>query len=456
MRRRLVLQMTASVIIMTLSFPLLVLSGPNQPLFIPAWTNESPYEWPEGNPEEYGFRPTYLETVYSMADDKPYLYSILVVRHGKLVVEWYFNAGNQNNAFHIHSASKSFTSALIGIALHEGFLESVDQKLVEFFPEYFTPGMDPRKWNITIKHLLTMTAGFNFSEYTEEWIAYATSENWVQYAIELPLMHSPGEDWNYGTVQTNLLSAILTRATGMSTRDFANEYLFGPLNISISHWHQDPQGYYTGGHEMYFVPRDMARFGYLYLNNGSIDGNQLVPSSWVQESLTDFEGESYHYQSIGYGYQWWLEMLDDYITFSARGLGGQYIFCVPELDMVIVTTASGSIFDFDPNQQTEIRLMVLGVIVAVDPDYEPLTTTTSTTTATTKTTATTTSTTSTSTSTTSSSTTTSELTTTSSPTTTPTQTELLFESLLITGVLVGSAGMVAVFILIRRRRTVSA
>jgi len=441
MWKRLVLQMTTCVIILILGFPPLTLSESNQSLFVPAWTTENPYEWPVGNPEEYGFRPTYLDTVYSMADDKSYLYSILVVRHGKLVVEWYFNSGDENNAFHIHSASKSITSALVGIALREGFLESVDQKLVEFFPEYFRPEMDPRKWNITIRHLLTMTAGLNFSEYTEEWIAYSTSENWVQYAIELPLLHSPGEGWNYGTVQTNLLSAILTKATGMSTRDFADEYLLDPLNISISHWYQDPQGYYTGGHEMYMVPRDMARFGYLYLNNGSIEDNQLVPSSWVEESLIDYEGESFHYQRIGYGYQWWLEMMDEYVTFSARGLGGQNILCIPELDMVIVTTASGSIYGLEPNQISEINLITLGIIVAVDPDFEPQTTTTTTT--------------STFTSITSSSTATSEVTTTSIPTTTTTEVSLFFESLMITGVLVCSAGLGGALILVRRKRTAS-
>jgi CubicO group peptidase (beta-lactamase class C family) len=201
---------------------------------------------------------------------------------------------------------------------------------------------------------------------------------------------------------------------------------------------------------MYFVPRDMARFGYLYLNNGSIDDDQIVPSSWVQESLTDYEGDSYHYQRLGYGYQWWLEMMNDYITFSARGLGGQNILCIPELDMVIVTTASGSIFGIHPNQLSEIGLMILGIIVAVDPDFVTPTTTATTTTitATTQTTST-----SMTTSTTTTSITTS---TTGSSITTPTEAGLFFESLMIAGVMVCSAGMVGVFILVRRKRTASA
>jgi CubicO group peptidase (beta-lactamase class C family) len=379
MGRNSALQIMASVIILIIAGQLFPLSWSNEisGLDQTYWINETPYEWPEANPEENGFNTSRLDDLYAIAEDMPFLLSTLVIRHGKLLVEWYFNNGTRNRAFHIHSASKSFTSALVGIAIHEGFLESVDQKLVDFFPEYFNPEIDERKWNITIKHLLTMTAGFNFNESVDEFVAYSTSDNWVKHAIELPLLNNPGEDWHYGTIQTNLLSAIITRAANMSTRDFAEEYLFGPLGISISHWHQDPQGYYTGGHEMYFVPRDMARFGYLYLNNGSIDGYPIVPSSWVQESLTDFEGEAYHYQSTGYGYQWWLAKLGDYITSSARGLGGQFIYCVPELDMVVVTTATGSIFNYNSSNQAAIKQLIFDLMLSVDHDDGILTPTTS-------------------------------------------------------------------------------
>ena len=371
MGRNPVLICTSSILVLIFTFPLLAFS----------YSNRSPYDWPEANPEDYGFITSNLENAYSIADNMTYLRSVLVIRHGMLLVEWYFNDGSKYSAFHIHSASKSFTSALIGIAFRERLLESVNQKLVEFFPEYFTPDIDQRKWNITIRHLLQMTAGFNFNESTDDWIAYSSSENWVKYAIELPLLHSPGEDWHYSTPQTNLLAAILARVANVSARDFAKEYLFDPLGISISHWHQDPQGYYTGGHEMYFVPRDMARLGYLYLNNGTIDGEQIIPMNWVRDSLIDFRGD-YHYQYLGYGYQWWLQKLVGYDTYSARGLGGQNIFCVPELDMVVVTTATGSIFDYNPNQPGEITDLVRDILQAVDPDFQITTTNTNSTTTT--------------------------------------------------------------------------
>lgn len=355
----------SSLIFLIITFPVPTLSR----------SYESPYEWPEADPEDYGFFVSHLESTYSIADHMPYLRSMIVIRHGILVIERYFNDGTKNGAFHIHSASKSFTSALIGIAFREGLLESLDQKLFDFFPEYSTSDLDPRKMNITLKHLLTMTAGFNFNDTGDEWLSYASAENWVKYAIELPLLHSPGEDWHYSTPQTNLLSAILTRVANMSTRDFAEKYLFKPLQISIRHWHQDPQGYYTGGHEMYFVPRDMARLDYLYLNNGSIDGVEIIPLEWVQESLQDYAGGrvdeamgSSFYQDVGYGYQWWLQKLSGYDTFSARGHGGQFIVCIPQLNMVVVTTATGTVFDTYPNQYTEMIQLIRDILQAVDSD----------------------------------------------------------------------------------------
>lgn len=364
-KERTLLLFSTSLIIFILLFSLLTLSQPS----------EKPYSWPKADPQDYGFSTIDLENAYSAAETKPYLRSILVIRHGNLLVEWYFNDGAKNKAFHIHSASKSFTSALIGIAFQMGLLESLDQKLFDFFPEYFTPDLDTRKKNITLQHLLTMTAGFNFNETGDEWFAYFSAGDWVKYAIGLPLLHNPGEDWHYSTQQTNLLSAILTKAANMSTRDFAEKYLFEPLQISIHHWHQDPQGYFTGGHEMYFTPRDMARLGFLYLNNGTVDATEIVPSEWVHNSLQDYAsgrvdegmGSSF-YRDTGYGYQWWLQEISGYDTFSARGHGGQFIVCVPQLDMVVVTTATGTIVDTYPNQYIRIFDLICDILYAVDLD----------------------------------------------------------------------------------------
>ena len=321
------------------------------------------YEWLEGEPEDYGFKWNKIAATRLVAEQMPFLRSVLILRHDTLLTEWYFNDGTYYGANHIHSASKSFMSALIGIAIREGYLTDLDQKIQDYFPEYVDLALELKKQDITIRHLLQMKAGFNFNDSADEWYDYAYSSNWVNYALSLPLTHDPGENWHYCTPQSNLLSVILTRATNMSTKAFADQFLFGPMNISINRWSQDPQGYYTGGHEMYFTPRDLAQFGLLYLNNGSLNGEQIVPAEWVIESTQDYaEGlvetdvamtggvESNFYKGTGYGYQWWLKEMRGYRSYSARGLGGQFIFCFPELDMVVVTTASGDIVNTYPGQ----------------------------------------------------------------------------------------------------------
>ena len=149
------------------------------------------YEWLEGEPEDYGFKWNKIAATYLVAEEMPFLRSVLILRHGKLLAEWYFNDGSIYKAEHIHSASKSFMSALIGIAFREGYLTDLDQKMLDYFPEYVTPELDPRKHNITIRHLLQMQAGINFNDSGDEWLAYHGSPDWVEYAIELPLVHDP-------------------------------------------------------------------------------------------------------------------------------------------------------------------------------------------------------------------------------------------------------------------------
>ncbi len=335
-----------------------------------------PYGWPESTPEDEGMDSAMLATALEDAAATSYMYGLVVIRHGRLVAEGYFNGQTRYDANHIHSASKSFTSTLVGIAFDHGYLESLDQKLPDFFPDYVTADMDPRKHDITIRHLLAMQAGFDWDDTEANWIEYSRSPNWVRYALELPLRHDPGERFNYSTVQTNLLSAILTRATGMSTREFAERFLFEPLQISIAHWHRDPQGYYTGGHEMYYVPRDMARLGYLFLHHGSVDGQEIVSAEWVGESIrrtADVPGGS-PVSDRGYGFQWWLGRLAGYPIFYASGKGGQHIITFPDLDMIVVTTTNGDAWDNQVAiQPAEVmRIVADHIVPAVFPEDSAL------------------------------------------------------------------------------------
>ena len=351
------------------------------------------YEWNTASPEDYGVSATQLTNAFLKAEDIPYLFSLLLIRNDALIAERYFNDVNQNDAYHIHSVTKSFTTTLVGIAFQEGFLTNLDQKALNFFPEYVTPDLDPRKHNITIHHLLSMTAGFDFPETTENWIEYSNSPNWVQYVLELPLRHDSGADWSYSTPHMNLLSAILTKATNMSTLAFATEYLFDPLGISVDHWHQDPQGIYTGGHEMYMTPRNMARLGYLYLNHGRIDGKQIIPEEWIETSIQDHSNNSLReweeatggwisIKNMNYGYGWWLGTTDqnelNYDVYFAQGLGGNFILNIPELDVVIVTTANGTIFDRENEEEDMMNFVIQEILPAIGKDVDTFPTLTTT------------------------------------------------------------------------------
>jgi CubicO group peptidase (beta-lactamase class C family) len=333
-----------------------------------------PFPWPTSTPEEQGLDENALEAAFRDAGTRRYIYSLLVVKNGHLVAERYYNGQTMNDANHIHSCSKSFTSALVGIAFREGYLQDLDARMLDFFPEYVTPDLDPLKHEITIRHLLTMRAGFDFDENQQDWDRYWTSPNWVRYAIELPLRHPPGAEFHYSTPQTNLLSAILTKATSMTTRQFAERFLFEPLGITIGHWKRDPQGIYTGGHEMYFTPRDMARFGYLYLHGGTVNGQQIIPESWVTMSTHPHTSgwNDGPFKHGGYGFKWWIARMGNIPEFHAGGKGGQFIFVFPDLDMIVVTTTDGTpSFERCAEQKASVAQLVANQILPAAGDGNP-------------------------------------------------------------------------------------
>jgi len=265
------------------------------------------------------------------------VHSLLIVRNGYLIFEDYYHGNSVDKAHEIRSASKSYISALVGIAIDKGFIDSTNQKMLDFFPEFQTADLDSKKYQITIKHLLQMRSGLTDDD------GYTDSGNWIKYIIGLTLGANPGEKWNYATSGTHLLSGIITKATGLSTLDFAQEYLFQPLNITIDQWAQDPQGYYSGGNHMVFTSRNMAKFGLLYLNNGQYNGKQILSSQWITETLQPYSSTGWgwgnDFSEDGYGYLWYIGKIKDYQIYFAAGHGGQFIFNFPQLNMVIVTTA---------------------------------------------------------------------------------------------------------------------
>lgn len=299
-------------------------------------------DWKISKPEEQGMNSKILlKSDGDIKKNYAAVMSLLVIRHGRLVYEKYYNGKTKNDNTIVYSVSKSVTSALTGIALREKYLTGLDQKLSYFFPEYFTKESDPRKKEITIRNMLTMTGGLESCD--KDIMSWIQSKDWFEQAINKPMLNDPGQKFEYNTGLTHLLSGVIARAVNMSAKEFADKYLFGPMGITNYQWYTDPMGYNGGGHLLCLTPRDMAKFGYLYLMDGKYGGEQIIPKEWVKESTSIHSDPG---DGRKYGYLWWLEDRKDslhnkqYKIFSAIGMGGQFITVVPDLDMVAVITTN--------------------------------------------------------------------------------------------------------------------
>ncbi len=275
--------------------------------------------------------------ILARARQLPRLRSVLVSVGGELTEEHYFNGASARRPANLKSASKSIISILVGIAIDQKYLAGVDQPIAGFFPRYFVETEDDDKAGITIGDLLSMRSGLE-STSSRNYGAWVQSRDWVRYVLSQPLVAEPGDRMIYSTGSTHLLSAILTKATDMSTLEFARRHLAGPLGISLPAWMRDPQGIYFGGNEMLMTPRDMVTIGELYLRGGALDGQRVVPESWVEASFTP-RGRS-RFSGRQYGYGWWIRELAGHDVFYAWGYGGQFIFIVPDLDLVVAMTSS--------------------------------------------------------------------------------------------------------------------
>ena len=309
-------------------------------------------DWRRADPESVGMRGELLSNLNRkiMAGYRT-INAVLVVKKGYLAFEKYYNGFGQSDTHLVASVTKSFISALIGIAIVQGFIEGVNQSVLGFFSEYQLGAHEDLKRQMTIGHLLTMTAGFQWRtgarnhELTIDRLR--RSKNWVAFILDLPVRERSFGKFQYNSAVSHLLSAIITRSTGSCAQDFAAEHLFEPIGIDLpatdmqrtysqadvfrnkaGGWHKDPQGNNIGGWGLVLKPRDMARFGYLYLNNGQWDGEQIVSKGWVKDSVSP--------HTPSYGYQWWLRDENGIFAFSAVGQGGQHIICIPQKDLVVV------------------------------------------------------------------------------------------------------------------------
>ncbi|MFW9993618.1 MAG: serine hydrolase domain-containing protein [Candidatus Odinarchaeota archaeon] len=311
-------------------------------------------------PEEQGMDGAKVNQVIRWIEEHDYAVDSLVIAcNGKIVVEKHFSLGENLNLVlpdgdskhQICSCTKSLVSALTGIAIEKGYIESVNQKVVDFFPGRTIANLDSRKQDLTVEDLLTMRTGFDWwqpfstspdfkDRKTDPNLMYANPD-WTQYALDRPMACEPGMSWVYCEGASHLLSAIIEQTTGKSTLAFAREFLFEPLGITDVYWPKAAEGVYYGGTGVYMKTRDMVKLGILYLNNGSWNGQQVLPAEWVVNST-----RTYHsfWENSGYGYQWWT--FPESKAYSAIGGAGQRIFVVPEHDLVVVLT--GDIYGLDP------------------------------------------------------------------------------------------------------------
>lgn len=312
-----------------------------------------------------------METKYKnlleqkLSEDYGNITGIVVMKDGKTQYESYFNGCNSDSKVHIYSVTKSILSILIGIAIDKGYIQSVNEQVLHYFPDYTVKRRETTIQQVTIEHLLTMTAPYKYK--SAPYIKYFTSDNWITFTLDLLGGRGKIGDFRYTPlIGPDILCGILVKATGQSVFEFASRNLFTPLGITvknnlrfhskeeqiafnkssdISGWACDPEGTNPGGWGLSLSPLDMANIGQLYLNRGTWNGSQIVSAEWIDESTREHS----RFQDINmpYGYLWWVD--SDRNGYAAMGDGGNIIYVNPQNNMVVSIASF-----FQPNVKDRI------------------------------------------------------------------------------------------------------
>ncbi len=339
--------------------------------------NNSKIQWPTNgwtysSPEKQMMNSDSLELMSKKlaSGDLGYIDGMLVIRNGKIIFEKSYSnpydslfkstnttPGKYNyydsnwHPFYkktelhtLQSVSKSFTAAAVGIAIQNGAISGINEKLNQYLPNDISNIPDQRRDNITLKDILTMTTGIMWDEvsmpYTDtssSCVKMEASSNWVQYVLSQPMAFNPGDKWEYSSGATMLLSHIMKEATGEDLAKYLEKNLFNALGINNYFWKHTPTGLTDAEGGLYLTPKDLAKFGYLYLNNGNWEDEQILPENWVNiNTKTPLDTP---WPALKYGYQWWLIPYGNGgITMLASGLGGQRLLVIPEFNLVAVFT----------------------------------------------------------------------------------------------------------------------
>jgi CubicO group peptidase (beta-lactamase class C family) len=316
---------------------------PSNEFFTPtnvSYDDPTPLEWPTASPADVGLDEAALSTAADNVALSPDVQSLLVVRDGRLVFERYFNGSSATEANSIASASKSILSVATGIAIEDGLLE-LDSRIDAFL----APDLVGQHGDLTVEHLLTMSGGLAHSEdamYLDDVDPGDRPQaSFVREVLKWASVDPPGTKFAYSTGLTQVLGAVLAKATGRSLCDYVADRVLGPLGIDVEGWWVEPDGDFAAGHSVFITPRELARFGQLVLDGGAWGGRQVVPSTWLDRSLAerwDLGCRLGRRAHVGYGFLWWLYDADGYRVWNASGYGGQEVWIAPDLDLVIVVT----------------------------------------------------------------------------------------------------------------------
>ena len=332
--------------------------------------------WDRGSPEQVGLDAAPLEDIDRRirAGEFGYIDRLVVVRGGRLVQDERYDVDyrsvsrgarsmigcgygcpdpdwdHQFNYLHpdwhpyfqgrdvhtLQSVTKSVAATLVGIAIGRGEIDGVDAPLLPFLDDYDLSGVDPGLHDATLQDLLTMRTGIEWHETdrpmddTNTTIVLERSDDWVAFTLAQRMDAAPGEKWAYNSGGSQLMSAIVARATGSRLDRYAEEFLFGPLGITDYHWKMTPAGLPDALGGLYLEALDLAKIGYLYLQRGLWEGERILPEGWVEEATRR------HVERPGYGYQWWRPDPDGIEVWAGQGFGGQYLLVLPDYDAVAV------------------------------------------------------------------------------------------------------------------------
>ena len=322
--------------------------------------------WRIAEPEEHGVEALTLEAVDARVPaEVPALSALLAARHGYIFFERYYGGQDPENPINVRSVTKSVTGTLAGAALRAGLLDGLEQTVGETIPERIPERADPRVSDVTLWQWLTMTSGLQWDA-VGDWQRLLAAPDWVAMTLGLPVVGIPGETYVYNTGGSHVLGVTVAKAASKPLEDYAAETLFGPLGITPGDRIQSPQGEVSAGSGLELTARDMLKLGQLYLRNGEWDGEQIIDAEYAAAATTWQSAGDATGAWAGYGYQWWITTTGaGYPAYFALGYGGQHIFVVPALDLVVVAAIARRL---DPDELRTPRFLIESVAAACTPE----------------------------------------------------------------------------------------